>query len=138
MYVISHLQRRLPDALKLEEDLPHVEAASKISLPTLTGDLGTLTKEFESVSNSIEAIKSTKSDKFQAKMKKFIKSAKEDIEMMNKKFQSAMENFEKLLEFFGEEAKKTTPEEFFGIIFNFINQFKVLTKKKENEERKNK
>lgn len=57
------------EILDFAEDLPHCEAASRIALPSVLGEMNTLTKEFAEVDTIVtEMEKTTKSDKFQKKM----------------------------------------------------------------------
>jgi len=115
--------------LNFFEDIPQLEAAAHISLPTLQGELATLSKSYQEVQKSLEQVQQkTKGDKFQEKMKNFIDEAGEDIEIMNTKLKDTTALFEKVAGFYGEESKKTSPEEFFGTFWNFVQIFKSAVK----------
>ncbi len=139
-YLVSTIERQREfiarDLLEFFEDLPHVEAASRIALSSVLGELNNLQKDFDEIDAAVKEIeKTTKSDKFQKKMtvilfclpltlQTFVKDAKEDLASMNKKRDEALESFKQVVAFFGED-EKSTPEQFFGIIHAFITQFTV-------------
>jgi len=134
-YVVSLLTKNDTELLTFDEELPHCESASKIALSILTGELNTLTKDFEGVAKSVEEIKTTtKSDKFQKKMLKFVKDAKEDLLIMNHKYNESNDQFQKVATFFGEDSKKTDPEQLFGSVNQFIKIIKQATKDSEQQE----
>jgi len=143
-YLIS-LVGRYPkeDLINFHEDLPSAESAGRIALSQLQGELNTLGKDFAAVAKAIDNIKTiTKADKFQKKMKKFIKEAEDDINSMNKKMAETLESFTKATTWFGEESAKTDPEQFFGIVNQFItimkNSVKELEKYHDDEDKKQK
>lgn len=61
-YLVRILEGQAPQLLKLNEDIPHVAAAAKISLQNLTSEVNSLAKDFRTVKNSMELF--TEKDKF--------------------------------------------------------------------------
>jgi dishevelled associated activator of morphogenesis len=94
----------------------------------VTSEIATLTAEYNKVAQEMESVEQTsKGDKFASKMKTFVEDAKLDLEILNKKYVDTVEQFEKVATFFGEDAKKITPEEFFGLIHKFDVLMRVRT-----------
>jgi hypothetical protein len=51
--------------------------------------------------------------------------AKDDIDAMSQKLVEVNEIYGKVATFFGEDPKKTAPDQFFSVISSFADSFKV-------------
>ncbi|XP_021359852.1 delphilin-like isoform X2 [Mizuhopecten yessoensis] len=118
---------QFPDALSVGEDLTTVPLASKVSNIMLNQELQELRKVLQDVSNTLEKFGSQKTsiganDRFQDVMGHFISQASDEIQGLFRLQANTMEEFQAMVQFFGEDSKKSTTE-IFGIFSEFITKF---------------
>lgn len=75
-------------------------------------------------------------DKFKPMMNKLYTDGSKQFENSNNIYNEGIAKFTQLVGFFAEDTKKTTTDEFFGIMKNFISEYKAALKA--NQERKDK
>ncbi|XP_060080140.1 delphilin-like [Ylistrum balloti] len=118
---------QFPEALSVGEDLTTVPLASKVSNIMLNQELQELRKVLQDVSNTLEKFGSQKTsiginDRFQDVMGHFISQASDEIQGLFRLQANTMEEFQAMVQFFGEDSKKSTTE-IFGIFSEFITKF---------------
>eukprot|EP01117_Protostelium_nocturnum_P007060 TRINITY_DN2530_c0_g1_i3.p1 TRINITY_DN2530_c0_g1~~TRINITY_DN2530_c0_g1_i3.p1 ORF type:complete len:985 (-),score=407.30 TRINITY_DN2530_c0_g1_i3:132-3086(-) len=130
-YVISYLQKHDPQLLNLKEEMPYLGDAKRVSLSTLSGELNLLKKDFEEVKSTLES-----------SSKSFSEDASLDIGLMNSKMQEAQKCYEKAAKYYGEDPSKVPPEEFFGMLHQFLTMLdqtiadmEAARRKEEREEK---
>ncbi len=69
-YLISLLQKHGRELFNFAENIPSIQLASKISLPSISENLKLLSADFATVSKAMENLQ-TKSDSFATQMKVF-------------------------------------------------------------------
>jgi len=130
-YLTKVVQDQYPDHIDFTKELSHVEAASKVSMPTTAGEVASIKKEFVTITKSAEAIpKAGDNDKFQSLMSQFIPKATEDIDQLGSTFTQMEAEYKQLCDFFGEDTK-TDPSELLGIFVKFIEAFEAAVKENE-------
>jgi len=117
-YLVAILEKSKPELLKFGEELPHCEAASKLSLPQISSDLAGLQKDFNSTEKSLESFPDP--EPFVDILKSFLNKARDDLGSISTAFKVTEEIYSSVAKFFGEDPKSMAPEEFFGGIFKFI------------------
>ncbi|XP_021344280.1 delphilin-like [Mizuhopecten yessoensis] len=93
----------------------------------LNQELQELRKVLQDVSNTLEKFGSQKTsiganDRFQDVMGHFISQASDEIQGLFRLQANTMEEFQAMVQFFGEDSKKSTTE-IFGIFSEFITKF---------------
>lgn len=58
-------------------------------------------------------------------LQQFMEEAGADLEAMNKRLKEAEEMFNKAANYYGEDPKKTSPDQFFTVLSSFMEAFKV-------------
>lgn len=117
------LSQHFPELLGFAKDLPTVPHAAKVNQRTLTADLNdlhTTVNEIEAACHNMEA---SSEDRFAVVMDAFLEKARPTIQSLGELQLKAMEEFGRVLSFFGEDAKVTTSEAFFGIFAEFMSKF---------------
>eukprot|EP01119_Soliformovum_irregulare_P012880 TRINITY_DN336_c0_g1_i1.p1 TRINITY_DN336_c0_g1~~TRINITY_DN336_c0_g1_i1.p1 ORF type:complete len:1157 (-),score=445.88 TRINITY_DN336_c0_g1_i1:34-3504(-) len=128
MYLAKILEAQSPELLDVTKDLANLEAAARLSLPTITSDQATLVKDVNTVKNSMENTFKEIRDKFTEIMSKFLEKASGEIEAMDSNFKAMEEKFTSVVKFFGEDPKSAQPDEFFGTVLTFLNALQEAVK----------
>lgn len=130
-YLVRVLQKDFPQLADFAKDLSHVEAASKVSLPTLQSEVATLKKDFTQVQSSVESIQQTDDqDTFKVKFSEFVSNASVDIEHISQSADQIDAEFKALATLFGEDPK-IDPTEFFQMFLKFIDHYDKAAKDNE-------
>jgi len=133
-YLTKVAQEKFPEILTFSKELTHIEAASKVNMPTTAGEVASIKKEFVTLSKNSETIpKAGDDDKFQAIMAQFIPKTNEEIDTLGATFAQMESDYKQLCDFFGEESK-TDPSEVLGTFVKFTEAFDDAVK--ENEAQK--
>lgn len=119
--MVKALQKGDPKLLQFAEELPSLEAATKVSLQQISADMSALQSGFSNISNSLETVFKEEKSKFVDQISTFIKKAKEELESIKTKFKPMEQKYKEAVSFFGEDPKTSQPEDFFGLIFRFAN-----------------
>lgn len=155
-YLVQIVEAKFKDILRLEEDMPHVKEASKVSLGEMDKDIGNLRTGLAEVAREIEFHRSAgdtlTGDRFLPVMRDFHAQASirfaelEDkfqdmktrfVEKKGCKFKSNLINklvnrFDRAVRLFGEDGSVVQPEEFFGIFDAFLTAFTEARQDNEN------
>ncbi|XP_056020284.1 delphilin-like isoform X2 [Ostrea edulis] len=125
---------RFPDVLTVGEDLSTVMAVGKGKLACMSNimlnqELQELRKVLQEISNTLDKFGSQKTrsvnDRFQDVMGHFISQASDEIQGLFRLQANTMDEFQSMVQYFGEDPKKTTTTEIFGIFADFITKFEL-------------
>ncbi|XP_061181898.1 delphilin-like [Saccostrea echinata] len=125
---------RFPDVLTVGEELSTVMAVGKGKLACMSNimlnqELQELRKVLQEISNTLDKFGSQKTrivnDKFQDVMGHFISQASDEIQGLFRLQANTMEEFQSMVQYFGEDPKKSSTTEIFGIFADFITKFEA-------------
>ncbi|KAK9728732.1 Diaphanous FH3 Domain [Popillia japonica] len=143
-YLVQILEKKFKDILRLDEDIPHVRDAAKVSLGELTKDMAQLRAGLKDVTREIEFHRSQSpiandksqspiaNDKFVPVMREFQATATCRLAEIEDQFQDMKTRFERAVRLFGEDPAQTQPDEFFGIFDAFLSAFTEAKQDNEN------
>ena len=85
---------------------------------------------FQDISNTLEKFGTQKTslginDNFQDVMGHFISHASDEIQSLFRLNANTMEEFQAAVQYFGEDPKKVTTTELFGVFADFVTKFEV-------------
>lgn len=98
-------------------------------LKTLIDSIDKLDNKNKRLSSGSEL--SSSGDKFRGVLGQFYEEANSVYKSLNERFQATEKKYETAVVLYGEDPKTTTPEEFFGIFWQFIQGF--MQAKADNE-----
>ncbi|KAL4108075.1 hypothetical protein QTP88_018330 [Uroleucon formosanum] len=144
-YIVDMADKKFKDILLLEEDLPHVRGASKVSLAELEKDMSQLRNNLKEVEREIEFQRvqpAVPGDMFLPVMKEFLTTATCKFSELEDLFQDMKTRFDRAVRLFGEDNSTIQPDDFFAIFDSFLTalyearQDNYSVKKKREEEEK--
>ncbi|XP_023309444.2 disheveled-associated activator of morphogenesis 1 [Lucilia cuprina] len=146
-FLVQVIDKKFKDLLKLEEDIPHVREASKVSLGEMDKDIQMLRTGLADVAREIEFHRSSgpaqQGDRFLPVMREFHAQASVRFAELEDKFQDMKTRFDRAVRLFGEDGAVLQPDEFFGIFDTFLTTFaeakqdnENLRKRQEEEEKR--
>ncbi|KAF9105603.1 hypothetical protein BGX27_009549 [Mortierella sp. AM989] len=122
-YLAKSIHAKDPSLLKFLEEVPHLEAAARISVPTLMNSVNSLVAGMNQIREEIRVLRKIRisplNDHFTDVMEKFADSNEEGIQKIVEVGQGLEQDLKKLLIFYGEDPSSTKPEEFFGMLVSF-------------------
>ncbi|KAJ3551751.1 hypothetical protein NM688_g4527 [Phlebia brevispora] len=124
-YLARVLLRSDPSLVMFIEDLPHLEAAARVSVQTVIASVQSLVTGLSQLREETEKLKGISllpNDRFISVMQPFVQQVSGNVDALNNMAISLDTQLASLLTFFGEkpdspEAPK--PEDFFGLILTF-------------------
>ncbi|THG98335.1 hypothetical protein EW026_g3828 [Hermanssonia centrifuga] len=124
-YLARVLLRSDPSAVTFIEDMPHVEAAARVSVQTVIASVQALSSGLLNLQTEIRQLRSVatpSNDRFISVMQPFVAQVGEGVNALNHMANALDSELQSLLAYFGEipdspEAPK--PEDFFGLILTF-------------------
>lgn len=126
-FLVQIVERKFKDLLKLDEDIPHVREAAKVSLGEMEKDISMLRNGLTEVSREIEFNRSAGTpppgDRFLPVMREFQAQATVRFAELEDQFQDMKTRFDRAVRLFGEDGSVIQPDEFFGIFDHFLNSF---------------
>ncbi|BFG00259.1 disheveled-associated activator of morphogenesis 1 [Drosophila madeirensis] len=126
-YLVQVIEKKFKDLLKLEDDIPHVRGASKVSLGEMDKDIQMLRTGLADVAREIEFHRSSgpaqQGDRFLPVMREFHTQASVRFAELEDKFQDMKTRFDRAVRLFGEDGSVLQPDEFFGIFDSFLGAF---------------
>lgn len=138
-YLVEILEKKFKDVLRIEDDIPHVRDAAKVSLGELNKDMSQLRSGLRDVSKEIEFHLSQspiQNDKFVPVMREFQATATCRLAEIEDQYQDMKTRFEKAVKLFGEDPTNAQPDEFFGVFDSFLNSFVEARQDNENMKRR--
>ncbi|XP_037934330.1 disheveled-associated activator of morphogenesis 1 isoform X2 [Teleopsis dalmanni] len=135
-YLVQVIDRKFRDLLKLEDDIPHVREASKVSLGEMEKDIQTLRTGLAELVREIEFHRASgpaqQSDRFLPVMREFHATASVRFAELEDRFQDMKTRFDRAVRLFGEDGSILQPDEFFGIFDAFLSAFSEAKQDNEN------
>ncbi|KAL1489955.1 hypothetical protein ABEB36_013878 [Hypothenemus hampei] len=145
-YLVQILEKKFKDVLRLDEDLPHVRIAAKVSLGELSKDMAQLRAGLKDVAREIEFHRTQSplaNDKFVPVMREFQATATCRLAEVEDQYQDMKTRFERAVRLFGEDSTNAQPDDFFGMFDTFLTAFlearqdnENMRKKQEEEEKR--
>lgn len=146
-YLVQVIEKKFKDLLKLDEDIPHVRVAAKVSLGEMDKDIAMLRTGLTEVSREIDFHRSAAGqpqagDRFLPVMREFHAQASVRFAELEDQFQDMKTRFDRAIRLFGEDGSVVQPDEFFGIFDAFLTAFMEARqdndnfKKRQEEEEK--
>jgi len=128
-FLVSKIEKKNPEILHFDEDLTHIERASKVSLDILQKHKKDLEKEVGELRREILIYEQTSNclpphDKFLEIMKPFLEYAEDRISHVNTMINAAISSFYSTVEYFGDDPKSSNPGLFFSNIITFVHAFR--------------
>lgn len=129
-------EEQFPDVIKFVDELEHVDRASRVSAENLEKSLRQMERQLLQLEKDLETFSSTDdpNDMFHAKMASFSKVAQEQHGKLVIMHSNMETMYQKLLEYFAVDPKKTSVEELFTDLSNFRSMFTQALK--ENHRRR--
>ncbi|KAF9909163.1 hypothetical protein EC991_009073 [Linnemannia zychae] len=122
-YLAKSIHSKDPSLLKFLEEVPHLEAAARISVPTLMNSCNSLVTGMNQIREEIRVLRririSPPNDHFIDVMEKFVDTNEEGIQKIVELGQGLEQDLKRLLIFYGEDPVNTKPEDFFGMLVSF-------------------
>ncbi|KAF9438927.1 hypothetical protein BGZ76_002926 [Entomortierella beljakovae] len=122
-YLAKSISTKEPELLKFMDELPHLEAAARISVQTLLNSVNSLVAGMNQIREEIRVLRkmrvSPPNDQFIDVMEKFAIVNDDGIKMIVEVGQGLDQDLKKLLLFYGEDPSTTKPEDFFGMLVSF-------------------
>ncbi|CAB0010521.1 unnamed protein product [Nesidiocoris tenuis] len=138
-YLVEILQNKFKDALKLEEDMPHVKEAAKVSMAELEKDMAQLKANLKEAERELEFQRVqpvTPGDRFLPVMKEFVAVATCRLSELEDRFHDMKTRFDRAVRVFGEDNSSIQPDDFFGIFDAFLCSFAEARSDNENSRRR--
>ncbi|KAF9304280.1 hypothetical protein BGZ74_001919 [Mortierella antarctica] len=122
-YLAKSIHAKDPSLLRFLDEVPHLEAAARISVPTLMNTVNSFVAGMNQIREEIRVLRririSPPNDQFEAIMEKFVEDSEEGIQQIMATGQQLEQDLKQLLIFYGEDPVNTKPEDFFGMIVSF-------------------
>nr|XP_032819533.1 disheveled-associated activator of morphogenesis 1-like [Petromyzon marinus] len=145
-YLITVLERHFRGVLALRSDLQHIPDAARVNFVELEKEINNIKKELKSVEDELvyqRANPSGQGDRFVPVMTSFINVGSYRFSELEEALCDAKQKFNWAVGHFGEDASRSQPEEFFGILDTFLQAFTEAQheledsrKKREEEEKR--
>ncbi|KAJ3212388.1 hypothetical protein HDU82_002067 [Entophlyctis luteolus] len=127
-YLTELVPRKFPDVVGFQDELTHVDDGSKVTIPQIRQSVITIRDNLNSIKALLskmekDASSSPNAAVFLEAMSAFHVSASAVYADLDTRFKSAEKEFEALVVLYGEDPRKTTPEEFFGVFRQFLTAY---------------
>eukprot|EP00899_Mesostigma_viride_P023340 jgi/Mesvir1/4190/Mv08898-RA.3 len=145
-YLVAHMERTDESVLDLDQEIPHVQAATKLSLPFMLEELAELKAGLAALAQEVEAAKpkgpgaaglslfapvnrkdkqhNVRAERLYKRLNSFFKDASKSLEQLEKTVANAKGWFARAAVFFG-ESPDAQPNEFFGKFAAFMQHLKL-------------
>jgi len=147
-FLVTKVEKKNPEIMHFEEELPNLEQASKVSLDILQSHKKETEMEVQDLRREIQIYKQSvgifsEDDRFLEVMKPFLEYAEKKIAEVSETIIAAITIYNSTVEFFGDDPKTTTPTLFFTSVVTFAHSFRrsyhlYLEKKQPQRQRKEK
>lgn len=137
-FVSSHCEDTDAGVSIINEELSMAEEASRIGLDTCRSEINALKKNLSNVEEQVKAQQAEQyadpSDQFVAKLHPFWQEASGEVEKLESEYLATTQRFAQVADFFGEDGKKTSTEEFFTLLKIFVGGY--MKAHRDNEKRR--
>lgn len=131
-YFSDVIDAKFKDLADWTAELPSVESAVRTSMQTLESEIRNLVKDLSQIETSCANIEASETDPFREKLDAFLRDAKDDVQMMQADLEKLTALYQQVGDYFAEDATKMPPEELFGTLFKFVENFKNAKKENDN------
>eukprot|EP01119_Soliformovum_irregulare_P019111 TRINITY_DN5992_c0_g1_i2.p1 TRINITY_DN5992_c0_g1~~TRINITY_DN5992_c0_g1_i2.p1 ORF type:complete len:1081 (-),score=303.16 TRINITY_DN5992_c0_g1_i2:139-3381(-) len=131
-YIVSEIEKKLPQYLNINRDLAQVPNAAKLSPKKVMADLGEIKNSLIAIEREISKAASSSEDHFREEMKRFYDSAEREVKLVEQAYISMRTFLESTLNYFAEDDETST-EEFFCLITDFLLNFEKAVKDMQRE-----
>ncbi|XP_066602802.1 disheveled-associated activator of morphogenesis 1 isoform X2 [Prorops nasuta] len=139
-YLVQVLESRFREVLDIEEDMPHVRTAARVSMADLQKEVANLKNGLQDVQREIEFHRGQaqvlQGDMFLPAMRDFQAQATCRLAEAEDLFQDMKTRFDRAVRLFGEDSAGVQPDEFFGIFENFLQALAEARQDVENMRKK--
>ncbi|PRP83316.1 actin binding protein [Planoprotostelium fungivorum] len=125
-YVYEMAQKQKPDCLSFCNSMDSIAAASRVTLGGLLTDVSLLAKEYREAKSAASVIESRQS--LTPTIIDFMYRSGTDIDRMKADADSLEHMYSDCAKFLAADPKNTPSEEFFGIVYGFIEEFRSAAK----------
>jgi diaphanous 1 len=119
-YIVKLVDSRNPSLFAFADEMASVSSAAVISVKQLVSEVSGVQVGFSQFTKLLEEEEAGANTAFVAEVRGFVASGKEKLAALQARMSVMIEIFRDVAAFFGEDPKKCSPEEFFGIITAFI------------------
>ncbi|KAI9101057.1 hypothetical protein DFS34DRAFT_613026 [Phlyctochytrium arcticum] len=140
-FIAGTVDTKFPKLKAFLTDIKDVYAAARVSFTSMGEDMEEIRRSLNMLRTELELLRSRsdpahKDDKFVQVMGQFVDSANVTFPRLDEQYRSLLRQFGETVEFYGEDAGKTTPENFFPIFTAFLDSFTTaLAENKKERER---
>uniref|UniRef100_A0A158Q7R3 FH2 domain-containing protein n=1 Tax=Elaeophora elaphi TaxID=1147741 RepID=A0A158Q7R3_9BILA len=150
-YIVEQIENKKSDVLRLKRDLESVYQAARHSRKEIEQELCALRKSISIVMEALRASEAVNEedvwndkcdqnvDRFVAVLKNFLNSAENDFAQVERQYSEMNTKFRVCVRMFAEEARTTSPDDFFGVISKFLTALtechRQIWEERENLER---
>ncbi|EAL66270.1 actin binding protein [Dictyostelium discoideum AX4] len=131
-WLIQFLENKHPSLLEFHQEFTAIDEAKRVSIQNLRSEVASLKKGLTLLTNEVE--KSEGASK--TILSGFVGKSTDAVTLIEKQFNTALESFNSTVQFYGEDVKTSSPEEFFQHVSKFKNEFKrtieSIQKEREN------
>ncbi|BGP21424.1 hypothetical protein JCM10295v2_000299 [Rhodotorula toruloides] len=132
-YLVRIVAKQDSTLLEFHDDLPHLEAASRISSATAMQTVQTLVAGANQVEQELDILRESRvldgEDRFVQVMEQFVRHVKPAMKALQEHAATIDEELKTLLRYFGEDLAQTKPEE----LFDLVAQFAAMLSRARNE-----
>jgi F0F1-type ATP synthase membrane subunit b/b' len=122
------LRDKYPDLLNFYDELAALDSAKRISLQTISAEVGGLRKGLKATAQEAEGSKTDGLDTVSRALDSALSRITPQFEALDSDLTKATTAFTEVVAFYGEDAKTATPEEFFSIIARFHTSLEQVHK----------
>jgi hypothetical protein len=137
-FISSHCEDTDAGVAIIDEELSMAEEASRVGLDTCRSEINALKKNLSNVEEQVKAQQAEQyadpSDQFVAKLHPFWQEASGEMEKLESEYLATTQRFAQVADFFGEDGKKISTEEFFTLLKVFVGGF--MKAHRDNEKRR--
>lgn len=138
-YLVKEIEEKMVDLITFSEDIPHVEAAAKVQMDHLTSELAKMRAHLTQMQHELKIVSlqqqlaTTSTEAAEQKRRMFesygevVTALHDEASVKVKEVSDAMDEatakWKELALFYGEDGEKMAPQQFFGILHTFVQQF---------------
>jgi diaphanous 1 len=142
-YIAVYCEKNDADLLELGNDIPHLEAATRVSLPDVTNEVKKLQTGVKLVEQEIAEYDENSNDRFVKVMRDFLNDAQDQLNDITAALMNLEEQLSALVTSYAEDtAIVKNPTEFLQLLKRFFGQYqeayKTYLRKMEQEQKKQK
>lgn len=133
-YLVRWIRRKDSPMLYFADELGSIAHASRVSLTQLKGEMSSLSRGLNLVQTELpHHAGDDHTDAFRSLMTPFVADASSKINQLNNAFTNMEKAYAKVLRYFV-EPPNTKTEDFFGMVFKFMEEFREMAMSEEDFE----